>query len=214
MASKLKLLGAYGSTCTRTVLATLEETGTEFDFQAVNFMVGEHKSADYLAKQQPFGQIPVLWDGDFRLFESRAIAKYVIEKSGKDALYPTDLKKRALVEQWLSVGQSNLGPITAIVSEFIFGPKFFGKAADESKIPALTEGLNKFSDILEAQLKTTKYLAGDEFTLADLSFLSYIQYMVSLPSFATPFEGHPHVKAWWLACSTRPAWQKTASRFQ
>lgn len=214
MASKLKILGAYGSTCTRVVLAALEEIGTEYEVQPINFMAGEHKSADYVAKHQPFGQIPVLYDGDFKLYESRAIAKYVIEKSGKDALYPTDLKKRALVEQWLSVNQSNSGPVVAIAYEFVFGPKFFGKPADESKIPALTESFNKLMDVLEAQLKTTKYLAGDEFTLADISFLPHLQYVVTVPAFATPFEGHPHVKAWWSACTSRPAWQKVASRFQ
>ena len=72
----IKVVGSAGSTCARTVIATLEESGLAWELQPVNFAVGEHKSAEYLAKQQPFGQIPVIWNGDFRLFESRAIAGY------------------------------------------------------------------------------------------------------------------------------------------
>lgn len=211
--SSYKILGLHGSTCSRTVMATLYECGQTFEMQSIDFAHGEHKSAEYLAKHQPFGQIPVFYDGDFRIFESRAVARYIASKHQNDSLYPADLKKRAIVEQWLSVNQSNAGPVSAIVGEFYFGPLFAGKAGDTTKIPAMTEALNKLFDILEAQLKTTKYLAGEDFTLADLVWLPYLDYMTTkCAGFEKPFEGHSHLKAWYAACSGRASWKKATEK--
>jgi len=211
--SSYKILGSFGSTCSRTVMATLLECGQTYEMQTIDFAKGEHKSAEYLAKHQPFGQVPVLYDGDFRIFESRAIARYVASKHQNDSLYPADLKKRAIVEQWLSVNQSNAGPISAVVGEFFFGPMFTGQAGDSNKIPAMKEALNKLFDILEAQLKTTKFLAGENFTLADLVWLPYLDYMTTkCAGFETPFEGHAHLKAWYASCTSRASWKKATEK--
>jgi len=212
MSSPYKVYGANMSTCTRTVLATLEEVGANYELVPVDMAKGEHKSPDYIAKQHPFGKIPVMWDGDFKLFESLAIARYVADKAHADTLYPKDAKKRALVEQWLSVYQSNQGPFVDIVVEFMFGPLFFGRQGDAGKVAALTQRLNALLDIFEAQLQTTKFLAGNDFTLADLAWLPFGTYMLSCAGFENAFDGHAHVKAWWTAISTRPAWKKISGK--
>jgi glutathione S-transferase len=181
--------------------------------QEVNLAVGEHKSPSFLANEQPFGQIPVLHDGDFRLYESRAIARYLASKHKSEKLYPSDLKKRALVEQWLSVNQSNSGPINDVVAEYFFKPFFTGQNGDASKADALKEKLNKFFDILETHLTSNKYFAGDEFTLADIVWLPYLQYMTTkCPGFETPFENHPHLKQWWTNVTGRDSWKKAISK--
>ena len=209
MPSTYKVLGASISTYTRTVLATLEEIGAAYELVPVDLFKGEHKAADYRASEHPFGQIPVLHDGDFKLFESHAIARYLAEKHHAESLYPSkDLKKRALVEQWISVNQADQAPIVDIVVEFIFVPLFHGRQGDSTKVPTLTQRLNALLDILEAQLKTTKYLTGDDFTLADLVWLPFGTYLLASPGFETAFAGHPHVKAWWQACTSRPSWKK------
>ena len=208
--SSYKLLGHHGSTCSRTVIATLEEAGAKYELQTIDLSKGEHKAADFVAKQ-PFGQIPVLLDGDYSIFESRAIARYVAQKEKAEELYPTDLKQRGAVESWLSVNQSNSGPIIDIVGEFFFGPAFYGKTADESKRAALTEKLNGLLDILETRLSKSKFLAGDHFTLADLSFLPYTAYLLQIKGFETALDGHKHVKTWWDQISNRPSWKKATS---
>ena len=208
--STYTLVGHHGSTCSRTVIATLEEVGAQYDIKTIDIMTGEHKAADYIAKYQPFGQIPALVDGDYILFESRAIARYVASKANAEELYPTDLKARGLVDAWLSVNQSNSGPIVDIVGEFFFGP-FLGATPDETKRAPLTEKLNGLFDVLEKQLTKSKFLAGDHFTLADLSFLAYTTYLLQAKGFEAPFEGHKHVKAWWETISNRPSWKKATS---
>src|SRR5262245_48391625 len=77
----LKVHGHPFSTCTRKVLMTLAETETPYEFSVVDFAKGEHKQAPHLEKQ-PFGRIPVLEDGAFSFFESRAICRYLDEKAG------------------------------------------------------------------------------------------------------------------------------------
>lgn len=209
--STYKLLGHHGSTCARAVIATCVEVGAGYDLQTIDLTKAEHKSADFLKQHQPFGQVPVLYDGEYRLFESRAIMRYLASKHKADALYPTDLKQRGLVEQWLSVNQSNEGPIVAIVSEFFFSPFLTGSTPDQAKVPDFKAKLNALLDILEAQLSKTSYLAGDKFTLADLSFLPYMQYLLQCAGFEKSFDGHAKVKAWWTACSARDSWKKATS---
>lgn len=77
MSLHFKILGHPHSTCTARVLLTLAEKKHEdFELYTVNFAELENKSPGYLLKQ-PFGQIPVLEHGDFVLYESRAIARYI-----------------------------------------------------------------------------------------------------------------------------------------
>lgn len=211
-ATPYKVLGANVSTCTRAVLTTLEEVSANYELVPVDLSKGEHKAEDFVAKHHPFGQIPVLYDGDFKLFESLAIARYLASKHKAESLYPSDLKKRAVVEQWLSIYQANSRPVIDIVVEFIFGPVFYGRQPDTTKVPALTQKLNGLLDVLEKQLKTTKYLAGDEFTLADLAWLPYGTYLISSAGFEKAFDGHAHVKAWWTAITTRASWKKVTGQ--
>jgi len=65
-------------------------------------MKGEHKAPANMARQ-PFGQMPSLEDGDFKLFESRAMIRYIDETLPGQALCPKDAKTRAHMNQWMSV---------------------------------------------------------------------------------------------------------------
>lgn len=60
----------------------------------------------------------------------------------------------------------------------------------------------------EVQLAKQPYLAGEHFTLADLSHLPYTAYLVHVAGVTEPIYSRPHVKAWWDRISSRPSWQK------
>src|SRR3954470_18873132 len=104
-AAMLKLFGNPVSTCTRKVLATLNETKTPFDFTVIDFAKGEHKQPPHLARQ-PFGQVPALDDDGFKMYEARAMARYLDAKAG-GTLTPKDLQGRARMEQWISIETEN-----------------------------------------------------------------------------------------------------------
>ena len=75
----------------------IADEGLEIDQQIIDIMAGE-QYGDSFTKINPSSFVPVLEDGDFRLIESSAILKYLVEKSGS-ATYPTDPKSRARVNE-------------------------------------------------------------------------------------------------------------------
>jgi glutathione S-transferase len=201
----LKVYGHPMSTCTRKVLATLAEHGTPHEFVLVDIMVGAHKQPEHLARQ-PFGQVPSIDDDGFELYESRAICKYLDEKVG-GKLVPKDLKARALMEEWLSVETSN---VTPHLMTFIFH-HIFQRAQQEEKLAEAGSKISAALVIMDKHLATHKFFAGDELTVADISFLPYFQYAMGTPV-KDMIAAHPNVMGWWERASSRPSWQKAIGK--
>jgi len=201
----MKLFGHPISTCTRKVLMTLAETDQTADFTVVDFAKGEHKAAPHLARQ-PFGQVPALEDGEFSLYESRAMCRYINDKVN-GPLVPRDLRDRARMEQWISVETSNF---TGPTMKFIYQHIFKREQTAETLATAATQ-LDAALDIMEKQLAATPFIAGGSFTLADICFMPYIEYAINTPA-KDHFTKHPHVSAWWSKISDRPTWRKVAGR--
>ncbi|CAM6114461.1 unnamed protein product [Calypogeia fissa] len=206
----LKVYGVAFSTYTGRVLATIfEKDVTDYWLVPVNIMTGEQQKPEFLALQ-PFGMIPVVQDGGLTLFESRAIARFIAHKFEKQgtALYGSTLKDRAMTEQWLEVEAQNYNPaISVLVAELVIKP-MTGMTTDEAVVVANLEKLEKVLDVYEAHLAKSKYLAGDFFSLADLSHLPYTHYLINFGKKGEVFDKRPHVKAWWTEISSRPAWKK------
>jgi glutathione S-transferase len=201
----MKIYGHPMSTCTRKVLMTLAETSTPYELQVVEFATGEHKQPPHLARQ-PFGQVPALQDGEFALYESRAICRYINDKAGANLL-PRDLRERAKVEQWLSVETSNFTPH---VMKFVLQHVFKYPQTPET-ITAAGEQTEKALAVMDKQLASSAFFAGDSFTLADVSFMPYVEYAILTPA-KDLIAKHPHVTAWWSKVSERPTWRKAVGR--
>ncbi|PRP73139.1 hypothetical protein PROFUN_03453 [Planoprotostelium fungivorum] len=210
----IQIKGLYMSTCARRGFTVAEELGVAYELVPVDFAKGEHKSPEYREKYQPFGQIPVLIDGDFQVFESRAISRYIADAHGKadNTLYPKDAKKRALVEQWISVEQSHFNCVDAIVGQLLFAPMFGGQPNQQ----IVADNDVKFKTtmaILDKHLSTHKYFAGEDFTLADVVYLPYTDYLLKTKEYSNSLDNYPNFKAWWERCSSRPSWQKNSLLF-
>jgi glutathione S-transferase len=201
----IKIFGHPVSTCTRKVLMTLNETKTPFELSVVDFATAEHKKAPHLARQ-PFGQIPAIDDDGFSFFESRAICRYINEKVD-GALIPKDIKARALMEEWISVETSNFTPH---IMKFIYH-SVFQRAQEPAVLEAAAKGLETAVGVLDAQLAKTPFLAGSDFTLAEVCYMPYLEYGM-LTAAKDVIAKHPHVAAWWSKIGARPAWQKTIGK--
>ncbi len=163
--AQLKVYGMKGSTCGRRVLLALEEAKVPYEFELVHLFTGANKTPEYLALH-PFGRIPVLKDGDFTLFESRAIIRYiasVYDKAG--TLYPADAKARALVEQWISVEQSYYVAAEELVGQLVFAP-LLGGQPNEDKVKDADARLHSTLAVLDKHLSKSTFFAGDNFTIA------------------------------------------------
>ena len=184
---------------------TLHETKTPFEFVMVDFAKGEHKQAAHLARQ-PFGQVPALDDDGFAMYESRAMARYIDGKAG-GPLTPKDAQMRAVMEQWISIETSNYaGHAMKFIYQYVF---------HREQSPAVLEtagaGLDLAYATMNETLATQPFLAGAAFTIADLCFMPYLEYLALSPAGAK-LTAYPHVAAWWAAVSARETWGKTVGR--
>jgi glutathione S-transferase len=206
----MKLYGNPGSTCTRKVLMTFAEKGVTPELEVIDLATGQHKSGDHLARQ-PFGQVPVLDDGAFRLYESRAICRYLDGVLPGPSLVPADAKERAVMEQWISVETSNFTPhAMGIIYQAVFAPMRGGKA-DEAKVSESRAKLQPAADVLDKNLAGKKFLLGDAFTLADISYMPYLEYLAMTPAIDV-VTSRPNLASWWERLRSRPTWQKVTGK--
>jgi len=201
----MKIFGHPMSTCTRKVLMTLGETNQPHELVVVDVMKGEHKQPAQIARQ-PFGKVPALQDGDFTLFESRAMCRYINDKVN-GPLVPRDLRDRARMEQWISVETSYF---TDPVMKFVFHHVFKREQSKEVLDAAATQ-LDAALAVMDKQLAGNPFLAGNAFTLADICFMPYVEYGMNTPA-KDIVAKHAHVMAWWNKISERPTWRKVAGR--
>ncbi|KAK9064356.1 hypothetical protein SSX86_015738 [Deinandra increscens subsp. villosa] len=198
---------AYASP--KRVLVCLVEKEIEFETVPVDLIAGENLTPDYL-KLQPFGSLPVIQDGDYTLFESRAIIRYYAEKyksQGTDLLGKT-LEEQGLVNQWLEVEAHNYHPpLYTLVLHTMFSGHM-GVVRNEQVIKESEEKIGKVLDVYEDRLSKSKYLAGDFFSLADLSHLPFTNYLVGPVGKGYMIKERKHVSAWWDDISSRPSWLK------
>ncbi|BBN69606.1 glutathione S-transferase phi 12 [Prunus dulcis] len=186
--------------------------GVNFEIVDVNLEVGEQKQPQFLSRQ-PFGQVPAVEDGDFRLFESRAIIRYYAAKYADRGpnLLGTTLEEKALVDQWLEVEAHNFNDLVyTLVLQLLVLPRM-GERGDVALVHACEEKLEKVFDVYEERLSKSSYLAGEAFTLADLSHLPGIRYLIDEAKLGHLVSERKNVNAWWKHISNRPAWKKLMS---
>ncbi|KAI6039590.1 glutathione S-transferase-like protein [Pisolithus marmoratus] len=212
----LTLHGAPYSTCTRLVALICKEKQIPFNIHAVDLAKGEHKAPGFVAVQ-PFGQIPYIDDDGFVLYESRAIARYLIRKypnQGTPGLIPTDPKEEALFEQAASIEAFNFNPFAAgIAYEKVFKLRR-GLQTNEQVLEERLTMLKAKLDAYEVILGKQKYLAGNNVTLADLSHLPYGT-LLSNAGYSKFIAVYPRVMVmefnlsrWWNDLTNRPAWKE------
>jgi glutathione S-transferase len=167
MGHSLKILGRTSSINVRKVLWTCHELGIDYAHQddwGIGFKPTQ--SAEFLALN-PNAQIPVLIDDHGVLWESNTICRYLVSLYQRYDLLPADPAPRARVEQWMDWQATELNrawgdAFTALVRNNPDG-------LDAGQIKIAVQVWNDKMGILEQQLvKTGAYVAGDEFTLADI----------------------------------------------
>jgi glutathione S-transferase len=207
----MKIYGNPISTCTRKVLMALGEKQAAFEFVTLDFAKGEHKSPAHIARQ-PFGQMPSLEHGEFSMFESRAMMRYIDENFPGQALQPKDPRTRAHMNQWMCVESEDFTPgMMAVIYQEMFAPMMGGKT-DTTKVE---EGKKKLAPVLAVLDKHLSHggphIVGDTFSLADISFMPYVEYGMNT-SAKDLLLSHTHFAAWWTRISERPTWQKVVAK--
>jgi len=219
MSPPVKVFGHPMSTNVARVLLCLEEVGAEYELVPVDFLAGKQNDPQHV-QRNPFGKIPAFQDGDLVLFESRAIAKYILRKHKTDDL---DLLKEsssssssieeeaAMVDVWTEVEAQQYYPaISPVVFECIIFPVMRGTTANQEIVDGSLERLKRVLEVYEARLEKSRYLAGDSISFADLNHFPFTFYFMATP-YASVFDGYPKVKAWWEGLMARPAVKKVCA---
>ncbi|XP_072051594.1 glutathione S-transferase theta-3-like [Amphiura filiformis] len=179
----------------RSVVMFLKLNKIEYNDKLVNFITGEQNTPEYLA-MNPNHAVPVMDDDGFVICQSVAIVKYLASKyQTADHWYPSDLKKRAKVDELLDWQHTNIRKHGIGVFFYIKLGHFFGlPALTPEQIDERYKELDGSMTLIECFLKDQKYLCGDEITLADL----FIANEVLQPTKCERdiYEKHPKVKAW------------------
>ena len=155
----LQIFGIPLSVSLRRSLVALKELDVPYALVTVDVTKGEQKSEETL-KHQPFGQIPYIHDSenDLTLFESRAIARYVVnkyDKEGKSGLLPKDEVANAKFEQAASIEVTKFDPVvSAIATELVFKPVY----VSSSLTVLLVTFSQRLSDLGSGRLKVIKLL--------------------------------------------------------
>ncbi|KAK3220226.1 hypothetical protein Dsin_014196 [Dipteronia sinensis] len=205
----VKVYGSVRAACPQRVLVCLLEKDIEFEIVHVDLDQGEQKSLEFLFRQ-PFGQVPVVEDGDFRLFESRAIVRYYAAKYANHGpnLLGTTLEERATVDQWLEVEAHNFNNLVYTLALQLMVLPRMGQPGDLALVHSCERKLEDVFDIYENRLSKSNYLAGDWFSLADLSHLPSIRFLMNEGKLGHLVKERKHVNRWWEEISGRPAWKK------
>ncbi|KAJ8718211.1 hypothetical protein PYW07_006141 [Mythimna separata] len=197
----LKIYKTDASPPVRAVMMTTELIKLKIDVQEVNIFTGANKTPEYLEKN-PLHSVPLLEDGDFVLSDSHAIITYLVSKYGaekRSTLYPNELSVRAIIDSRLYFDTSILFPnIRAIIKAIL---------ADGIKevTPKQIEDVNAAYEILDKYLQKTKFVAGDNLTVADVSCVASIS---SLDVLVPVDDKYEKLKAWWSSLQEEEWYQE------
>ena len=160
--------------------------GLEYELVRVDLMKGEHKSPEFL-QLNPFGQIPVLTDGDIVLQDAQAILVYLARRYGNEDWLPLDAEPMSRVMRWLSTATSE------IRQGVEYARRYHLFNMPNIEIETATQKSEDILKILDQHLSENNWLALGRPTIADVACFPY----VALASDGKiSLEAYPNVRTW------------------
>jgi GST-like protein len=182
----------------------LEETGLPYTVHGVNIGAGDQFTAGFLAIS-PNNKIPAIVDSEgpktvdgkpFSLFESGAILIYLAEKTGR--FLPADPAARYATLQWLMFQMGSIGPMLGQTHHF----RVYAPEPIEYAINRYTNEARRLYGVMDTQLGKTAYLAGNDYTIADIASFPWTR---SWKNQGIELDDFPNVKRWHEEIAARPA---------
>jgi len=182
----------------------LEETGLAYKVIPVDIGAGDQFKPEFL-KISPNNKMPAMVDHDgpggrpMALAESGAMLFYLASKTGK--FLPEDIRERWQVMQWVMFQMGHIGPMLGQAHHFLqYAPEKIEYAMNRYRNEA-----NRLYGVVERRLKESKFLASDEYTIADMAAMPWMRFPDRQ---GVEIEEYPHVKRWRDGIAARPAVQR------
>jgi glutathione S-transferase len=196
----LRVLGRGTSGNVQKVIWLLEEIGTPYKREDYGRQFNNTADAGYL-KLNPNGKVPTLVDGDTVVWESNSILRYICNKQGSQALYPSEPAARSQVERWMDWQLASLNnPYLGIFKEA-------KKPAGERGASWATDAkeLKTQLDILEGGMNGQPWIAGQTMSLADICLGPIVHRCLDFP---VELPGLTGLRTWRDKIAARPAFKK------
>jgi glutathione S-transferase len=160
----------------------------------------------------PFGKIPALQDGDFNLADSTAICTYIDALHPEPPMLPGDARAKARAIWFEEYADTILVASGAKVlfNRFV-GPKLLGRVGDEAVAEQGLKELGPIMDYLEAHAPDSGWLAGDGFSIGDISVASALRSLGYVGLEPDPAK-HPRAASWYDRVKARASWRLVAER--
>ena len=202
--AEITIYGLQLSTYTRTARMACVEKDVGYDLVEV-----EMGSPAHLAVH-PFGKVPAMKHGDFTLYETAAITRYLDTTFPGGRLMPEDRKAAARAVQWASAVSDYAYQvmIRELVWQRVVVPMQGGQA-DEAIIKAAVPKLEHQLAVFDKALGDSAWLAGDALTTADLFLAPILFYVGATPEGQAALKSRNAVNRWFGAISERPSFKST-----
>ena len=200
---QLTIWGRANSVNVQKVLWCLRELDLAYDRIDAGMQFGKNNEAAYLA-MNPNGRVPTLVEGDFVLWESNSVMRYLCMAHGRNSpIYPQSPQARAAVDRWLDWTLSTLQPVDR--------PVFWALVRTPPEKRDMVQ-IQKDADaeavqwrIIDAQVATRHFVEGDQFTIADIAIGAFARRWFGVEGITRP--QMPHLERWFADVSTRPGFQ-------
>jgi glutathione S-transferase len=195
----LKIWGRMSSINVKKVVWTAQELALDIQRTEAGGLFGVVKTPEYMALN-PNSLVPVIEDGDYVLWESNVIVRYLCAKHSPGDMYPTDLRERFDAERWMDWQQTTLNPASRPgFWQLVRTPPEQRNAAVIEESNAVVEALMA---VLDAHLAQRSFMVGERFTVADIPIACEIHRWFGLPQ---QRQSRPHVERWYESMRARQA---------
>ncbi|MDO9336000.1 MAG: glutathione S-transferase family protein [Caulobacter sp.] len=205
----LELHGYHYSVYTRIARVALAEKG----------LAHRHVEVDPFAKAvpgrylalNPFQRVPTVVDGDFVLYETAAITRYIDEAFEGPALQPATAASRARMQQIVGIIDSyGYWPmVRQVFSHRVFRPHL-GEKGDEDEVRRGLQASATVLQALEGLVGDGPWLLGEPLTLADIHLAPMVAYFAGTPEGGALLAGFPRLSGWWRRVAARPSMVESA----
>ena len=206
----ITLLGLRISVYTRIARLALEEKNVTYELKEVDIFADEGPPAEYLVLN-PFGTIPCLLYGDFCLYETSAITRYIDDMFPGKPLQPTATAARARMNQIIGVLDSyTYRPMVwdVYVQRAVIAAS--GAQADESLIADALPGLRLVLEQIDSWRGEQAFMTGETISLADLHAYPMLRYFTETPEGAKMLADFPRLQQWLQQMQRRPSVRATS----
>jgi glutathione S-transferase len=198
----LRIWGRRNSANVQKVLWLAAELGTEYQHVQAGGSFGGLDEPSFRALN-PHGRVPVLQDGDFAIWESHSILRYLGSRYGDGSLWPADPSAKARIDEWMDWAQTTFQP------DFLNGVfwGYYRTPESQRNWPKIKDSVARCSRhiaLLDKIFMKQAFLAADNFSLADipLGTLLYRYYELDIER-----PHAEHVEAWYARLGSRPAYR-------